>query len=197
MYPAKISIFIIEDVQEYCSKLNLLQFSHSMNMFRWLYSSYNVMKMKSRKWNRIFASISRMLLQDRRYQEMTQKQNGKRYTWTAKSAKKRETMGKRIQWIGKRETDQLRIDQVMPRSPCVWVALLRVVMWWLDGWPVAVFGIVCSSLITDFGLVCSSVIAGWRRGRPGPLFSVMSLGSDGSWGTGGDGLLMYFLMMES
>ena len=28
----------------------------------------------------------------------------------------------------RRETDQLRIDQVMPRSPCVWVALLRVVM---------------------------------------------------------------------
>ena len=28
----------------------------------------------------------------------------------------------------RRETDQLRIDQVMPRSSCIWVALLRVVM---------------------------------------------------------------------
>ena len=154
--------------------------------------------MKNRKWNRIFASISRMLLQDRRSQkEMTQKEMGmdthgqqkERDIW--RDNENENTMDRR------RETDQLRIDQVMPRSSCIWVALLRVVMWWLDGWPMMFLGIVCSSLVTDLGLVCSPVIAGWRRGRPGPLFSVTSFGSDGWWGTGGDGLLMCFLMTES
>ena len=46
-----------------------------------------------------------MLLQDRRSQEENDtEQNGKGYTWTAKSAKKRETYGETMemkkQWIG-------------------------------------------------------------------------------------------------
>ena len=51
---------------------------------------------------------------------------------TNRHEKERDT--DRLQWEivtmegKKRETDQSGIDQTMPRSPCDWVTLLRVVM---------------------------------------------------------------------
>ena len=129
-----------------------------------------------------------------------------REKWTKIDMGKRETQmvynGKEMTMVGKRETDQSEIDQIMPRSPYDWVALLRVVIWWLDRWLVGamVLAVVwLSSLVVEdwwmdgamvFAAVCSSVTDGWARGRPGGLLAVLSKGSDGSCGSGGSGFLM-------